>query len=447
MEITLRETQNKIKELHGVGNGPSTACFTQNKINEFKQAGIPYSRLHDTEGWFGSGEFVNIHCVFPNFEADVDDPASYNFACTDLYLQKILESGAEPYYRLGETIENSSSQVKRYINPPKDMFKWAQICEHIIRHYNEGWADGFRMDIEYWEIWNEPDNEHMWAGEKEEFYKLYSITANHLKKCFPDIKVGGYAATGFYCALKQDYTGISSMDNWFSKLIPFAEGFLNYITAPETKAPLDFFSWHYYSTEPEELTEISEYVRNLLDSYGFTETESHLNEWNYNDLKSGGNTTGVFRKTMTCAAFVSACLINMQKTYIDKAMYYDAEVRRDSYCGLFSLGKKAPEKPYYALLSFNEIFKLGNEMECVENTEGLYTLAASDCENTAVLITNYENDDKCCIIKTDNIKNKTKTEIFILDENKDLELVEVLDNPKDINIESKKNSVILVKIR
>ena len=40
---------------------------------------------------------------------------------------------------------------------PKDFKKWAVICEHIIRHYTEGWADGFFYDMPYWEIWNEPD--------------------------------------------------------------------------------------------------------------------------------------------------------------------------------------------------------------------------------------------------------------------------------------------------
>ena len=63
--------------------------------------------------------------------------------------------------------------------------KWAEICEHIIRHYNEGWADGFYYNIEYWEIWNEPDNSQMWTGTPEEFYELYRVAANHLKSCFP----------------------------------------------------------------------------------------------------------------------------------------------------------------------------------------------------------------------------------------------------------------------
>ncbi|MBI4578450.1 MAG: hypothetical protein HY718_02035 [Planctomycetes bacterium] len=39
----------------------------------------------------------------------------------------------------------------------KDFAKWAKICVNIIRHYNEGWADGFHYNIRYWEIWNEPN--------------------------------------------------------------------------------------------------------------------------------------------------------------------------------------------------------------------------------------------------------------------------------------------------
>ena len=42
-------------------------------------------------------------------------------------------------------------------NPPRDPARWAAVCAGIVRHYNEGWAGGFRHDIRYWEIWNEPD--------------------------------------------------------------------------------------------------------------------------------------------------------------------------------------------------------------------------------------------------------------------------------------------------
>ena len=73
------------------------------------------------------------------------------------------------------------------------------VCEHIIRHYNEGWANGFKLGIEYWEIWNEPDgkkpngDQPNWSGTPEEFYEMYSVTAAHLKKRFPKLKIGGPA--------------------------------------------------------------------------------------------------------------------------------------------------------------------------------------------------------------------------------------------------------------
>ena len=69
------------------------------------------------------------------------------------------------------------------MRPPEDAAKWARICANIVRHYNEGWADGFHYGITYWEIWNEPDNEesielnNMWKGTKEQYYDLYAATA------------------------------------------------------------------------------------------------------------------------------------------------------------------------------------------------------------------------------------------------------------------------------
>jgi hypothetical protein len=29
----------------------------------------------------------------------------------------------------------------------------------VIRHYTEGWANGFKMKVTYWEIRNEPNSE------------------------------------------------------------------------------------------------------------------------------------------------------------------------------------------------------------------------------------------------------------------------------------------------
>ena len=174
-------TENRlgaIKELNGVNCAPynKRAGDDQAKIfNFFKYLGIPRSRLHDCCGSYGGTHFVDVPNVFPNFDADETDPANYDFHYTDEYIGAIIRSGANVVYRLGITIEWGSKKYNTI--PPKNPHKWARICEHIIRHYNEGWANGREWGIEYWEIWNEPENPPMWSGTREEFFELYNMVS------------------------------------------------------------------------------------------------------------------------------------------------------------------------------------------------------------------------------------------------------------------------------
>jgi hypothetical protein len=204
IKIDTGKAIGKIKKMHAVGQPPFTGGFLKfdfSHMRHLKNAKIPYSRLHDVNGVFGGGRFVDIPNIFRNFDADVEDPASYDFAFTDELIKEMYSYDVRPVFRLGVTIENQAHIKPYHIYPPKDPEKWARICEHIVRHYNEGWADGFHYGIEYWEIWNEPDGNprlemnQMWRGTPEEFYELYDITARRLKDCFGDsIKVGGYGA-------------------------------------------------------------------------------------------------------------------------------------------------------------------------------------------------------------------------------------------------------------
>ena len=187
------ETTGKIRPLHGVNSPP-----TRRIVKWFEAAGIPFMRGHDTEetpGTYGYHSF-DVAAIFGDFSADVNDPAAYDFNSTDELIGRTLSAGTKVFFRLGETIEHGTKKYDIY--PPKDYLKWAQICEHIIRHYNEGWAEGFRYGIEYWEIWNEADadkngrweeNPRTWGGPEEEFYAFYATVSKHLKKCFPHLNL------------------------------------------------------------------------------------------------------------------------------------------------------------------------------------------------------------------------------------------------------------------
>ena len=142
MKVTADFSQNvaTIKPMHAVGQPPLLGA-KDTLFHYLTEAGIPYSRLHDVGGMFGADVFVDIPNIFRDFDADETLPASYDFTFTDVLIKQLLDAGCIPFYRLGVTIENYMELKAYRIHPPKDPYKWARICEHIIRHYNEGWAD------------------------------------------------------------------------------------------------------------------------------------------------------------------------------------------------------------------------------------------------------------------------------------------------------------------
>ena len=172
IRVNFNNIVGAMKIMHGVNNGPFVSGNDQVRGNQktYKACRIPYARTHDASFFsgYGGNHTVDVNFIFTDFDADVNDPASYDFACTDQYMKQIIDSGTKPFFRLGSRIEH---EVKKYNTfPPKDFQKWAEICEHIIAHYTEGWCDGFKYDMEYWEIWGEPDLDIHEEKNKRLFY-------------------------------------------------------------------------------------------------------------------------------------------------------------------------------------------------------------------------------------------------------------------------------------
>ena len=378
-----------IRPMHAVGQPPFAGAlrgFDFSPIGFLQDAHIPYSRLHDVGGPFGGNRFVDIPNIFRDFDADENDPASYDFAFTDLLLQALASYGVAPMFRLGVTIENQGFVRAYRIYPPKDYEKWARICEHIIRHYNEGWADGFHMGIVYWEIWNEPENgvsakdNQMWLGTAEEYYRLYDVAAKHLKASFGDaIKIGGYAATNgfgiFYhpkeCGFSFPARPIDPADEKYQRYryrLEFLHGFLAYIKAHSS--PIDFFSWHSYGSVKETLA-LDDYFYRTLAEYGLEGLEMHLNEWN--------NAFGIeLHGTLAAASAAGAMMLAMQHSHTDILCYYDAKLQASAYGGFFKPLSRIPTPVYHAFCAFGALYALGREVALSSDTEGLYALAAKD---------------------------------------------------------------------
>lgn len=397
LKVDFNKTVGTFKPMHGVGQPPLTGISNM-FFPYLTRAGIPFSRLHDVGGWMGGNLYVDIPNLFRDFTADVNDPASYDFAITDIIIKGLIDSGCEPYFRLGVTIENFHNVIAYRIFPPADFQKWAEICEHIIRHYNEGWANGFHYNIRYWEIWNEPDDcwkkttAAMWKGTPEEFYNLYSTTAIHLKKCFGDtIKVGGYGHCGLYEFAKDtELNGIEKEETIYDFTINFHHGFFKHLK--EVGAPLDFFSWHVYDnchkSTREDFKHIrnhAEYCRRLLDHYGFQHAEHHLNEWNIR--------TDVFhRDDPIVSARTLAFMQLMQDSSTDIMCFYDCGVGFSPYRCLINPDKGIPYRVYYSFMMFNTLYTLKKQVSCqVDGTE-IFASAARDGRKAGIVLSNPTAD-------------------------------------------------------
>ncbi|WP_321817408.1 MULTISPECIES: GH39 family glycosyl hydrolase [unclassified Paraburkholderia] len=326
---------------------------------QFKQMGVDFVRTHDLDA-FGTGDVdgSGVNRLFPDWSADPTLPASYNFTALDTMIAGIVASGAEVFFRLGRS-DLSMISVNNSNVPPADFDKFATIAQHIVMHYNHGWANGFSYGIRYWEIWNEPDFTPFWTGTAAQYYSLYQKVSAAIKSVDSTLKVGGPVT-----ATHNDYRGM-------------LKSFLNDVQA--NSLPLDFFSFHWYPqyVDPLDFYKLGVEYRALLNSYGMTSTELHLNEWNYSLFATPAEEAH--------AAFVATALVYMQEAPIDRACCYMRTQPLISDTGALTKGGSAMQ----AVGSLKSLLKLTTSGQ---DQQGFAVLAggASDNKSVRVLISNYE---------------------------------------------------------
>lgn len=374
IRVDFDRVTDEIRPVHNIGRMPEYEV--DSAINScFTEANMTSCRTHDIHA-------TDIHNIFPDFSKDVNDESAYCFAECDKVIAAIADTGMEPFFRLGISYSDPVRD-REFLLPPADYEKWAQICEHIILHYNEGWADGFHYDIRYWEIWNEPENSddaadnHFWIGSDEAFFRLYDVSAKYLKNRFPDLKIGGYGSCGFYALTKTNAvnTGATPRNQYF---VTYYKNFLNYIQAHGS--PMDFFSWHSYTTTAKNARYIA-YVKESLAKAGYGDAQIICDEWNYNptendklDRRYGANQTSM--------------LLMFQNEGLDMAHYYDGDDDGQLWAGLFV--NRQPSPAYYGFWAFGQLYRLGSQAE-IKNMrlpDGLYAVAATGEDGHALLISN-----------------------------------------------------------
>lgn len=417
LTVDFSATNGLIRPLHGVNLGPLCYRGMVDVTVYHRALNLPLTRLHDVV-WVNY-DAVDISTIFRDFRDDPAQADNYQFAASDDYLAAIVQAGSPILYRLGESIEHTPRKYR--VHPPKDPTKWAEICCGIIRHYNDGWADGFQHNIRYWEIWNEPENHPaMWTGTDAQFLDLYQIAAKTIKNRWPQLKVGGPSI---------GHTG-EFVDGRF-RPGDFLLRFLRHCR--EHQVPLDFFSWHRYTKDPSDYARRARAIRQLLDEHSFPNTESHCNEWNYlpdDDwrpmMKEG---QGADRERWSAelggpkgAAFAAWTLISLQDAPVDMANFYTAEVQM---FGLFNLNG-VPRKNFHAFQAFRALLDTPLRVKTPPNEAGqVATCAGLDAESTraAILLSNFNHTDDSTSVEVRKLPwtSATRFELLLVNAQHDFE--------------------------
>ncbi len=434
LTVDCSKETGTLRPLHGGNGGVLSDGGLTNLSAYFREIQMPLVRLHDCH--WPNPDVVDMHVVFPNPAADPADPKSFDFRKTDQYIAAIRATGAKIVYRLGESIEHTPT--KYHVHPPADPRKWAAACVQIVRHYKDS--------VAYWEIWNEPENRPaMWTGTDEQFLELYEITAKAIKKEFPQAKVGGPSL---------GYTGKITDGNFQPS--PFLSKFLE--RCKSQNLPLDFFSWHLYTDDPSECVLRARGIRQTLDRFNFTQTESHFNEWNYlpnNDwrpmMQAGqGEPRRKFNEQLAspaAAAFVASVLINLQHAPVDQANIFRAD---NGGFGLFS-SDAIPNKPFFAFKAFNMLLQTPLMLQTTGgNPREVSICAATNQSKTkvSILLSNYKSPEaQIELVVQPPWTGPTKSELFQLDASHNLTPINHSSNTTTFTFDAKSPFVCLLKLQ
>jgi len=230
------------------------------------------------------------------------------FETLDRSVDTILETGAKPLMCICFKPAVLFPKVDQDIVEPADYQGWDELIFNLVRHYQErgrGWQ---------WEIANEPDIGEdggcPYRFKPESYVRYYQHTAAAILRADPSAQVGGPA-----------------LANVRSPILPALLDF-----CASNSAPLNFVSWHIYSSDPKAVRGTIDYVQGLLRKYPALKPETVLDEWNM-DLTN----PPLDPRYQPC--YVAEVIWQMKDAGLDYSCYYhlrDWYVDYDTFARFFS---------------------------------------------------------------------------------------------------------------
>ncbi len=288
---------------------------------------------------------------------------------------------------LGKVLDKKSS--------PWDIKAFKALIKDVIRYLS--CEKGYNI---WYEIWSAPDSESFFLGQKKEYLNIYQAAAESVRELETEtnrnIPIGGPGVSWWFQNLEGN-TMVHPEKSLIYEFIRFCS---------QRRLPMDFISWHAYTSDPLAEYEITRYKKNVpalirewLSYFGLDSTVPLIiSEWNYDtglnfELKRGW-------ESYVTASFIPSRIKNMLKSGIDYQILFCLEDFKSNKQGVnrnLGLFWFEPEYVKYtggAKSSFNVIRMLnmlGSEMFPASRLDNEFVgvIATKTKTGIALLLFNY----------------------------------------------------------
>ena len=188
------------------------------------------------------------------YREDADGRPVHDFDALDKVLDTVLSTGLRPVLELGFTPRALGDAPWHEItaaglaNPPNDLGRWAGLVEAFVTHLRERYGDHELDQGWVLEVWNEPNLDCFWTGDRADYLRLYDATVAAVRRAHPTIPVAGPATAA----------------------VGWLDAFLDHVT--DSGSDLDLITPHAYGIPPLD-------VRAALRRHGREDVGVWWTEW------------------------------------------------------------------------------------------------------------------------------------------------------------------------
>jgi xylan 1,4-beta-xylosidase len=389
----------------------------------------------ETAAHFGGFQYVRMHGLFHDdmfiYREDDKGKAIYNFQYVDDVCDRMLAKGVKPFVELAfvpkelATVQNTTFWWQGNGSPPNDYNKWAALVQATVDHWIARYGIA-EVRSWYFEVWNEPNlTKPFFRGTQQQYFDLYKITAQTLKKIDPALRVGGPATSNFNLdqdALKAAQASGKPYDPLTIPWKPiWIDDFLAYCKANDL--PIDFISTHPYPQdfaidEPgmpkgkgyrrsiDSTRNDLRTLRRIVNASAYPHAEIQLTEWS-----SSPSPLDHSHDSLAAGAFIaktnleSVGLVDSLSYWVFTDVFEENRKTDSVFHGGFGLinYQEIVKPAFHAYRMMNE---LGDEM--VAQKQGVVVTRDKTSGRIAALAYNYPPEEKVSLPLTNSLADADK---------------------------------------